>query len=43
MTQSMYKTINIYNILAGKIQGKRDHLGGLDTDARIILKWVLEK
>lgn len=27
----MYKMINVYKILTGKIQGKKDHLEGLDT------------
>jgi len=36
------KMRSAYRILDGKIQGK-DHLGGLQTDGRIILKWILDK
>jgi hypothetical protein len=33
---------NLYKVLEGKPEGKRP-LGGLGTDGRIILKWILKK
>jgi hypothetical protein len=34
---------NVYRILLGEPERKRDHSQTLNTNRRIILKWILEK
>jgi hypothetical protein len=34
---------NAYRMLVGNVRGKRDHLGDLDVDGKIILDRILDK
>jgi hypothetical protein len=39
----MVERRNIYDILIGKREGKRDHLEEIDVDGKIILELILGK
>jgi hypothetical protein len=39
----MGKRRGVYRVLVGKPEEKKDHLGDLSADGRIILRWIFRK